>query len=193
MRKEQLEPAQIGVIIGGYKVPAAKHPDMFALQVLASILSDGDSSRLHQRIVRKDKSGVFAGVFQMPSEDPGLMMVFGAHLAPEQAAQVEAGLLDEVAKLQKSPVAARELQKAKNQLAAKFVFGLQEVTGLAYQIGFSWITTGDPASWLDDYEKILAVSAADVQRVAKAYLTPERLTLVAVPPGGQAGSKGGAQ
>ena len=193
LRKEQVEPGQIGVIIGGYKVPAASHDDMYPLQVLANILSEGDSSRLHQRIVRKDKVGVFAGVYLQQFEEPGLMLVFGAHLAPDQAAKVEAALLDEVAGLQKTVVGAKELQKAKNQLAARFVYGLQKVTGLAWQIGASAIMTGDAKAWLDDYEKILAVSAEDVQRVARAYLKRERLTLVAVPPGGKAGEGGGAK
>ncbi len=193
LRKEQVEPGQIGVIIGGYKVPAASHADMYPLQVLANILSEGDSSRLHQRIVRKDKVGVFAGIHLQQFEEPGLMLAFGAHLKADQAAKVEADLLDEVAELQKTIVGPRELQKAKNQLAARFVNGLQKVTGLAWQIGASKILTGDAEAWLDDYEKFLAVTAEDVQRVAQTYLKPQRLTLVSVPPAGKAGAGGGAK
>ncbi|HUU01895.1 MAG TPA: pitrilysin family protein [Myxococcota bacterium] len=192
LREERREPAQLGVIIGGYKIPAAKNPDLIPLQVLESVLSQGDSSRLHRRIVRDDKVGVFAGTYLQQFEDPGLMLVFGAYLKPEQGAKLRADLLDEVAKLQKTPLDARQLEKAKNQLAAHFVYGLQHVEGLAYQIGVSSIMTGDARAWLDDYGKILAVSADDVMRVAKTYLTPERLTLVTVPPLGP-GAKGGAR
>lgn len=192
-RKEIVEAGQLGVIIGGYKMPPAKHDDLPALEVTAAVLSRGDSSRLHQRIVRKEKVGVFAGVFLEAMEHPGLMLVFGAHLLPEQAAKVEAAILDEMAKLQKSKVGPRELTRVKNQLAAEFVYKLQNVTGLAWQIGQSWILTGDPAAWLDDYDRLMAVSAGDVQRVARTYLKPGRLTLVAVPPGGKAGGAGGGQ
>jgi zinc protease len=166
---------------------------MLALEVAAAVLSRGESSRLHQRIVRKDKVGVFAGIYMQALEHPGLMLVFGAHLLPEQAAKVEAAILDEMAKLHKTPVGARELSKAKNQLAAEFVYKLQKVTGLAWQIGLSWILTSDPTGWLDDYDRLMAVSAEDLQRVARTYLRPERLTLVAVPPGGEAGGAGGAK
>ena len=192
-RKEIVEAGQLGVIIGGYKMPPAKHDDLPALEVTAAVLSRGDSSRLHQRIVRKEKVGVFAGVFLEAMEHPGLMLVFGAHLLPEQAAKVEAAILDEMTKLQKSKVGPRELTRVKNQLAAEFVYKLQNVTGLAWQIGQSWILTGDPAAWLDDYDRLMAVSAEDVQRVASTYLKPGRLTLVAVPPGGKAGGAGGGQ
>ncbi len=193
MRKETGEPGQLGVIIGGYKIPPARHDDIIPLEVAAAVLSRGESSRLHQRIVRKDKVGVFAGTYMEAMEHPGLMLVFGAHLLPEQAEKVEADILDEMAKLHKTPVGARELAKAKNQLAAEFVYKLQKVTGLAWQIGLSWILTGDPAGWLDDYDKLMAVTAADVQRVARTYLVPEHLTLVAVPPGGKAGAEAGGK
>jgi len=192
LREESSDPAQLGVVIGGYKIPAAKDADIVPLQVLESVLSQGDSSRLHRRIVRDDKVGVFAGTYLQQLEDPGLMLIFGAYLKPEQGKKLREDLLDEAAKLQNSPLKAHELEKAKNQLAAQFVYALQHVSGLAYQIGVSRIMTGDARAWLDDYDKIMAVSADDVMRVAKTYLTPERLTLVTVPPLGP-DAKGGAR
>ncbi len=189
--QEQVEPAQIGVLIGGYKIPAARSEDLIPLQVLASILSDGDSSRLHQRIVRTDKAGVFTGVELMDLEDPGLMLVYGAYLMPVQGAVVEADLLDEAGKLRKAPVSARELAKAKNQLATKFVVGLQEVSMLAFQIGDSLVKRGDARAWLTDYDRLMAVTAADIQRVAQSHLVPEQLTLVRIPPKGAGAGEGG--
>ncbi len=189
-----MDPAQIGIVIEGYKIPAARDKDIPALEVLSTILSGGDSARLHQRIVRKDKVGVFTGSFIDAKEHPSLLLIFGAHLAMEQGQKVKDDLLDEVEKLQRSMVDEKELTKAKNQLAAKFVFNLQNVSSIAYQIGRSWIYTNDAGSWLDEYEKLMSVSRADVQRVAKKYLTPQRLTLVSVPPGGaKAQEKGGAK
>jgi zinc protease len=190
--KERVEPAQIGVLIGGYKIPAARSADLIPLQVLASILSDGDSSRLHQRVVRKDKAGVFTGVELLALEDPGLMLVFGVYLAPLQGDMVEGDILDEAIKLSKTALGDQELAKAKNQLATKFVVGLQEVSGLAFQIGDSLVKRGDARAWLTDYERLMAVTAADIQRVAKSYLVPEQLTLVRIPPKG-AGAGEGAQ
>jgi zinc protease len=191
LKQESTEPAQMGVIIGGYKIPAARSEDMPALNVLGNILSGGESSRLYQRVVRKDKLGVYAGLYLHELEDPGLMLVFGAYLNAEQGPKVAAAIQDEATRLRDAPVGARELDKAKNQLLAGFVFGLQDVSGLAVQVGHSAILRGDPRAWLDDYPRIQAVTVQDVQRVAKKYLVPERLTLVTVPPGGGAGGGAG--
>lgn len=189
MRREVLKESQLGIIIGGFHIPPARHEDIYALNVAASILSDGESSRLYQRVVRKDRVGVAAGGQVLALEHPGLFFIFGAYLKPEQGAPLERAILEEVVRLSQERVPDRELEKAKNQLASSFVFGLQTVTGMAQQIGFSKINTGDPRAWLDAYDKIQAVTADDVMRVAKAYLEPTNLSLVVVPP---AGGEGGA-
>ncbi|MBI4512106.1 MAG: insulinase family protein [Deltaproteobacteria bacterium] len=174
--------AQVGVVIGGYKVPPAGSDDTHVLRVITSILSDGESSRLHQRLVRKDRIGVQAGAFIEPQEDPTVLIVYGAHLAQEQRDKVEAALMDEVGRLARERVSERELAKAKNQLAADLVVGLQNVEGIATQVGLSKVIKGNPLEWLDAYDKYLAVTSEDIQRVARSYLLPSRLTVVLVPP-----------
>jgi zinc protease len=178
------KPAQVGIVIGGYKIPPARHPDLIALRIAASILSDGESSRLYQRVVRKDKSGVAAGGQLLELEHPGLFFVYAAHLGADEAPRIEKALLDEMARLGKAGPTAAELAKAKNQLAARFVFTMEDVAGLAGQIGNSWIMTGDPRAFLRQYDAIWAVTAADVKRVASTYLAAKNLTLMFVPPFG---------
>ena len=173
---------QLGVIIGGYHIPPARSPDMVALDVLALILANGESSRLHRRVVSRDKIGVYAGGGVNAFEDPGLLLVIGAYLDAAQGAKVEAALADEVARFGTEKVSERELEKARNQLAAQLVFGLESVGGLASAIGDSKVDKGDARAWLLDYDRYLAVTADDVMRVAKTYLVPENLTLVVVPP-----------
>jgi zinc protease len=182
LRREATGSAQVGVVIGGYHVPPASSPDMFPLEVLAQILSGGESARLNQRIVRKDKSAVNVGAWLEDHEDPGLFLWFGMYLRGEDGAKVEAALQDEIARLHKEAVSARELSKAKNQLAAQYVHGLESVWGLAYQMGMSKMTKGDARHWISAYDKYQAVTAKDVMRVAKAYLVPENLTVVQVSP-----------
>jgi zinc protease len=182
------KPGQLGIVIGGYRIPASKHPDMLALRVAANILTEGESSRIKQRILHKDKIGVGAGGQVLALEQPGLFFVFAAHLRPEEASRCEKALAEEVAKLGASGPAAKELDKAKNQMSSRFVFGMESVNGLAQQIGMSWINSGDGRAWLKEYEGIQAVTAADVARVVKTYLKPSNLTVMLVPPyagGGQ--------
>ncbi len=186
-RRKVVDAKQIGIIIGGYHVPPAKHDDMFALEVLAKVLSDGESSRLHKRLVRKDKVAVAAAGQLFALEHPGLFVTFGVYMTPDQGAKVEAALADEIAKVRNWGIKKRELKKAKNQLLSDYVFGLEGVGGLAQQIGFSWINTGDPAWFVGSMDKYEAVALADVRRVAKEYLNDSNLTVVVIPP------KGGGQ
>lgn len=185
-RRKVADASQIGLIIGGYHVPAAKDDDMFALEVLSKVLSDGESSRLHKRLVRNDKIAVGAAGQLFALEDPGMFITFGVYMTPDQGDKVEAALADEIAKVRDKGITKQELQKAKNQLTSDFVFGLESVGGLAQQIGMSWINTGNPGWFLGSMDKYEAVTQADVQRVAKKYLTDDNLTVVVIPPKGGA-------
>jgi zinc protease len=185
-RHAVVEPGQIGLVIAGYHIPAAKHPDIYPLQVLSLILGAGDSSRLNQRLVRKDKIAVQAGGQMLVREHPGMFALVGAFLKPEAAKKVEKALSDEVSKIQKTGPTARELRKAKNQVMSSFVFGLEGVRGLANQIGTSWILSGDATRFLRDLDKYEAVTAAEVKRVANTYLKETNATVVVIPPAGGA-------
>ena len=147
----------------------------------------GDSARLRQRIKAADPKtkqplGVEPASPTLLREDPGLFLAIGVYRDPAGAAPIEAAINDELAKLIAKPPAADELRKAKNQVLSAFVFGLDSPLGLAEQIGQSWILTGDPGQFLRDVDAIERVTAADLARVAKTYLTPERATVVVVPP-----------
>ncbi len=182
-RREVVAPAQIGVIMRGYHIPAAKHADVQALQVMALILSGGESSRLFEKIVRKDKLAVQAGGQLVIREDPGLFMVFGAYLDAAGGDKLESALSGQIALLRKTTVKASELRQAKNQLMAQFVFGLESVTGIANQIGTSWIQRGDPSRFFDDLDAFNKVTAADIKRVANLYLSDTQASVVVIPPG----------
>ncbi len=187
MRREVAESGQIGLIIGGYHIPEATSADIYPLQVLSLILGAGDSSRLHKRLVRTDKTAVEVGAQSMVREHPGLLLVFAAYLDGGNQQKVEDALFDEIDRIARSAPSARELTKAKNQINAGFVFGLESVTGLANEIGMSWVQSGDPGRFLDDLGKIDAVTAQDVQRVAAKYLKKSNRTVVVIPPAGKGG------
>jgi zinc protease len=175
---------KVGLVVGAFHIPAYKDADQAALMVTASLLADGQSSRLYQRIVKKDKIGLAAGGQVLALEEPGVLIVFAAHRDADQSAKVEKALLDEVARLSSAPPGAKELEKAKNQVAARVVFSLETVDGIARQIGQSWGMTGDGKTWLGQLDRVNAVTAADVQRVAKKYLVTSNLTLLIAPVAG---------
>jgi zinc protease len=190
-RKEVVEPGQIGLSLIGWHIPAAKdRKDLYALQVASIILGAGESSRLKVRLKATDPKtkrplALDGGMESLVREHPGMSIALGAYLDPAQAAPVEAAIFDEVKKLGATGPRADELRKAKNQVQSGFVFSLENVQGLAEAMGRSWILTGNPTSFMGDVDQIEKVTAADVQRVVKTYLTPELATIVVIPPKGR--------
>jgi zinc protease len=175
-------PVELPVVIGGYHVPPARHPDAAALAVLSAVLSEGESSRMYQRLVRKDKLALAAGGVVQALQAGGLFLVYAAHLPDRDQAQVRAALLDEIGRVRQGGVTAAELTKAKNQLAAQFIYGLETVDGIATELGTAQYVEGDWNRFLDEATRTLAVSAADIKRVAAQYLTDANLTIVSVRP-----------
>jgi zinc protease len=192
-----VEPGQIGLAIVGFHIPPAKHKDIYALQVASIILGVGESSRLKLRLKSIDAKtkrpvALDGGMESFVREDPGMLVALGAFLDPAQGEGVEAAIFDELAKLGKTGPTADELRKAKNQVQSGFVFSLENAQGLATAIGRSWILTGDPTMWIRDVDEIEKVTAAEVQRVAKTYLIPDRSTVVVIPPKGAPAPKADA-
>jgi zinc protease len=168
------------VWVGGYHIPRASDPDVPALEVLASILSGGESSRLYQRLVRHDQLAVAAGGIAEVMEHPGLFIIYAAHLPDKDQEKIRASLRDEIARVRTAPVTAKELAKAKNQLVAGHLFGLESVEGVARELGLAQLVEGDWRRFLDGPSRYAAVTAADVRRVAERYLVDRNLTSVSL-------------
>ena len=182
------------VIAGGYHIPGASHPDIPALEVLATILSAGESSRMNQRLVRRDKLAVGAGGAADVMEQSGLFIVYAVHLPDRAQDRIQAALLAEVARARAQEVGADELTKAKNQLTAAYQFGLESKDGIARELGLAELVRGDWHRFLDGARAYQRVTAADVKRVAVTYLRDENLTTVALRPRTQAAApEGGAR
>ncbi len=191
LRDETLEiEVQVPVIVGGYHIPRASDPDVASLEVLAAILSGGESSRLHQRLVRKEKLALAAGGIVQALEHPGLFLIFAVHLPDKDQQKIRQILLEEIGRMRKESVAADELNKAKNQLAAGHIFKLQSVDGIAGALGAAQYVHGDWKEFLRGAEKYLAVTAKDLQRVADKYFAESNLTMVNMRPLGSGGAPG---
>lgn len=177
-------PVQLPVIISAYHIPAGDSPDLYPLAVLQQVLAGGESGRLYQRLVRKDKSAVAAGGGLFEHEDPGLFYTYALFLPPSDPALIRAALDEEMGRLGKEALDAHELAKAKNQLVARQLYERERVAGLAQLIGSDGIIEHDPLATFNATAKIDAVTAADVMRVAKAYLVKSNLSQVTLQPAG---------
>lgn len=175
-------------------VPQAGHPDTYALQVASNILSSGDSSRLYRRMVYEKQMAIEAGGEAFLLEDPGLFAFFAILQGGQKPEDGEKELLAELGRLRDEPVSAAELAKAKNQIISGLVFGRQTGQDRADAIGYARVILGDTSYVNRQLAEFQKVTAADVQRVARAYFRPENRTLIymlpeAMRPGAQDGAK----
>jgi zinc protease len=171
-------------------VPRAGDPDVPALEVLAAVLSGGESSRLHQRLVRKDKLAIAAGGLVESMEDSGLFLAYAAFLPVRDPAKVRQAIYDEIARTRAQPIPADELEKAKNELAAQYIFGLQTVDGVATNLGQYQYVHGDWREFAKEASRYMAVTAADLMRVARKYLVETNLTELTLQPASPAAAGG---
>jgi zinc protease len=170
--------AQLPAVIVGYQVPNFQHQDAYALSVLASILTEGGSSRLHRALVYDRQVALEVGGDYTPlSPDPPLLYLYGMAQAGTSGEHLERALLDEVERLKSGVPSERELSKAKNQIEAQFVLGQDSNFYRAMQIGTAEVV-GAGRTYLTNFvANVRKVSAADVVRVAKAYLGEDNRTV----------------
>jgi predicted Zn-dependent peptidase len=163
----------------GYHKPGLGHPDDFVFDVIDSVLTEGTMSRLYSKLVKEKRLAVsvmsdtnFPGV-----RAPNLFVIAATPRAPHTTEEVEAAILDEVERLKTEPVSARELEKVLHNLDADLVRSLRSNSGLASQLSFYQTVAGNWRYIVQARDRIAAVTADDVQRVAKQYLTRANRTV----------------
>jgi len=187
-RAELADPlAQLPLVFMNFGTPQGNHPDHDALAVLAQVFSTGESSRLHRRLVNQEEAALAFIATVDRRVGPGTM-VFGA--IPNQGvevATVESLIQEEIVRLQEEGITDRELAKAKNQLRAQAVSARSTVQSKAELIQSFNLFYGSPFEVNRAVERLEAVTAEDVLRVARTYLVQENRTVVTARPGRPAG------
>ncbi len=154
--------------------PSAADPDDPALTVLDAIMTGGDSSRLNQSLVYRQQ--IAQNVFSAADtrQQPGLFYIGAIMAGGKSPDDGEKAILAELAKLRDAPVTAAELDKAKTLLIASSLRSRETVDGRGYAIGSAQWVQGDISRVNDYFALLQAVTAADVQRVARKYLPDDR-------------------
>ncbi|MXO75041.1 insulinase family protein [Altererythrobacter aerius] len=155
-----------------WKIPGAAHPDTAAIEVLDAVLSQGDNSRMHQALVRTGKAVSYSQAVNS-SEEGGYFAAFAILNPAADKADVAATIASEFERVRDGGVTAAELSEAKNELMASALRRRETVTGRAFELGEALVVSGDPRAADIRLDRIRKVSAADVQRVARTYLTPQ--------------------
>lgn len=167
-----------------FTIPPADHDDIYALDLLGSILSQGESSRLHRRLVKEEQAAAFAGGGLDIRVGPGLFRFIALPTPDGEVERVEELIEDELRRVRDEGVTPRELQKAKNQKRANTIMSRQTVFSKAMDLQSSRLYGGDIAGINTDLARFDQVTVEDIRRVARTYLVPSnRTTVIAVPAG----------
>jgi zinc protease len=169
--------AQLPVVYLAWHVPDHTSADAPALEVLSTVLSAGRASRLYRHLVYERQLALEAGGdYPYFSLDPNLFWFWATAMPGQTPETLEKELLREIDHLKQEPVTDEELQRAKNQIEAEFVFQQDSVYRRAGLLARFELIGG--YRLLDGFvDKIRAVTAADLQRVARAHLPPAKKNL----------------
>jgi zinc protease len=162
------------VVYLAWHVPTYASPDAPALEVLSTVLAGGRAARLYRHLVSERQLALEAGGdYSYFSLDPNLFWVWATAMPGRRVEELEQALMEELERLQREPVGARELERAKNQIEAQLVFQLDSVHRRATLLA-RFEALGD-YRLLDQFiPRIRAVTAADLERVARTYFPPDR-------------------
>ena len=179
--------AQLPLIWISYNVPPVDHPDTHALGLLSTIFSAGESSRLQQRLVQEERAALDVVALLRTRKGPGMLMFGAIPNLGVDIALVEELVAEEIALLQQEGVTARELTKAKNQRRAAEVRSRLRAEAKGELLQSAQLHFGDPFRMNGEVERFEAVTAEDVRRVARLYLTAANRTVVIARPAPPAG------
>jgi zinc protease len=175
-----------------YQIPSDRDPDTPALTILDAVLSRGDSSRLYQDLVYRDQLAQSANSFLDTKQDIGSIALTITMADGKAAAAGEKALRAETARIRDTPITAAELAEAKNQIVTESIRGRETAAGKANAIANAVIIDGDASAADKQLAALQRVTIADVQRVARKYLTDERSAVIRYLPAesAPAGAKG---
>ena len=160
-----------------------KHDDDYALSVMSSILSGSRTARLTKAMVYDTQKASQVFGFQNSAEDVGVFQVVVVPRPEATLTELENSVDQVIQRFISEGPTDEELQKAKAGLELSFLRGLESNLGKANQLINGAIFYNNPGQFRTDYQKTMAVTAADVKRVASQYLTRSRIVLSVVPKG----------
>ena len=164
--------------VEGYHRPALKNPDHAVYNAIASIMSDGRTSRLYRSLVEEKKVALVAQGFNgFPGDKYPNLVLFYAMTAPGHTIEeVTTALRTEIERLKTEPVSQLELERVKTQARAQLLRSLSSNQGMASLLAEYEVKTGSWRNLFKELQAIAAVTPADIQRIAQETFQPENRT-----------------
>jgi predicted Zn-dependent peptidase len=164
---------QLPAVVLAYRIPAQGTPDYYAVQMLSTLLSQGESSRMQKRMVNEEQKALAAGSFTFALEDPGPSIMYAIANIGVDPADLEASMNAIIADVQQNLISEREYQKILNQIENDFITSNNTVAGIAESLANYKMYYGDANLINTEIERYRKVTREDIQRVARQYFKPD--------------------
>lgn len=164
-------------ILMAYHVPETSHADYYALDLLSSLLTSGNSSRLTKSLVMDSTIATNVSSFTDQSFDPSLFIIYAIAGNNVSAPDLEKAIDNQIDMVIKNGVKDEELQKVKNQKLIEFYHTLETINGKANSLGSYDVFFGDYKKMFEAPELYKKVTEEDIKRVAAQYFTNRNRTV----------------
>ena len=176
------KPAQLPLLMIAYHVPQTNNPDFYALNILRSVLTHGESSRMYRRLVDQDQIALDVSAYVSPALDPTVVTVIAQPKQGVDPALCEKAIYQELDKVKTTSISDEELEKAKNMRLVEFYGQMRTISGRANTLGTYEVFFGDYSKLFDAAQNYAKVTKDDVMRVAKKYFSANNRTVATLLP-----------
>jgi zinc protease len=164
---------QLPGVIMAYRIPPAGSAEYYAVSMLGTLLSQGESSRLHKALIDEQEKAVAVGNFPFDTEDPGISVAYGIGSMNVDILEVEKAITAEIDKIKTEAISDDEFQKLKNQVENDFVSSNSKVSGIAESLANYKMYYGDANLINTELQRYLAVTKEDIKKAAIKYYTKD--------------------
>jgi len=181
------QPWPLPAVVVAYHVTRDGNPDSYPLHIAAKVLSDGQTSRIYQKLVYEKQMAVAAFGNANLIEDPNLFYAVAIVQPGKSPEEVTNALIAELDRLKTDPISEHELQRTKNQFARDYILGRESNQQKAGQLSHAVVIHSDIKTADGEFDIFQNITVADVQRVARTYFRPENRLVLTIMPSGRAG------
>ncbi|HSS20123.1 MAG TPA: insulinase family protein [Pyrinomonadaceae bacterium] len=177
---DKLAPAPAFVL--GWKIPPRRTPDFYALSLASTLIFEGDSSRLYQKLVKGDESVVSIQGGIDERRGPSALYIFALPKPGQDVATIRQQIFDEIRSLRTSGPTPAEMEKLRNTLGNDVVRGRQSTMYRAQRLAEFALYDGDPTLFDSELDHYLAITPEDIRSAVERYLDIENRVVLDIVP-----------
>ncbi len=169
---------QIPMLITAYRTPSMKTRDAKILDMISTLLSNGESSRLNKRLVDREKKALEVAAINLNQEDYGTYIIYALPVGETSLGELSDAFSEEIEKLQEELISEREYQKLLNKFENRYVNSNSNLEGVAHTLAGNYLLYGDTNLINTDLETYHSITREEIREAAKKYLNDNQRLVV---------------